>query len=62
MSQAPLRPAIILDFGRYRGRTLSDLAREDPAYLQWFSRTPAGRLHASAIHELLQAGGRPERR
>jgi curved DNA-binding protein CbpA len=62
MHRAPIRPAIVLDFGRYQGWTLSDLARQDPAYLEWFSRTPAGRLHSAQIHELLDVSGRPGRR
>jgi molecular chaperone DnaJ len=47
--QAPiLRPAspdghTVMDFGRYEGRSLGEIARIDENYLQWLSRMPVGR-------------------
>lgn len=42
-----------LDFGRYAGWTLGDLAHHDPDYLRWLERTPAGRHLAAEIGRLL---------
>lgn len=38
------RGAGVLDFGRYAGWAIADLARHDPDYLRWLSR------HSSGIH------------
>jgi hypothetical protein len=43
-----------LDFGRYRGWTLAQLAREDPEYLQWLSRHSSGLRYRSEIEHLLR--------
>ena len=43
----------VLDFGRYEGWSLRDLAREDPDYLRWLSRHSAGIRHRQRIVELL---------
>ena len=43
----------ILDFGRYEGWSLIDLARQDPYYLEWLERTPIGRPMRSEIQDLL---------
>jgi len=43
----------ILDFGRYAGWSLRDLAREDPNYLRWLQRTPIGRRFQAEIAKLL---------
>ena len=45
----------ILDFGRYEGWSLIDLARQDPYYLEWLERTPIGRPMRSEIQDLLGA-------
>ena len=42
-----------LDFGRYSGRTLGDLARSDPDYLRWLSRHSSGIRYRGAIMRLL---------
>jgi hypothetical protein len=42
-----------LDFGRYAGWTLGDLARQDPDYLRWLSRHSSGLRYRSAILRLL---------
>ena len=49
----------ILDYGRYQGWSLAQLARQDPDYLRWLVRTPAGRAYHTEIEALL-ADRRPE--
>ena len=48
----------VLDFGRYAGWSLSDLARHDPDFLEWLARTPVGRSYRAEIERLLS---RPEK-
>ena len=43
----------VLDFGRYVGWTLADLARHDPDYLRWLSRHSAGLRFRDEIQRLL---------
>lgn len=43
------RQATVIDFGRYAGRSIKDLADVDPDYLQWLARTPAGRRYTREI-------------
>jgi curved DNA-binding protein CbpA len=50
--------ATVLDYGRYKGLSLADLARQDPDYLTWLARTPAGRGFRAEIDALLS--GRQE--
>ena len=45
----------VLDFGRYAGWSLRDLARHDPDYLRWLSRHSSGIRHRRLIEELLTA-------
>jgi len=40
-----------LDYGRYEGWTIRELAQEDPDYLLWLMRTPAGRMYRTRILE-----------
>ncbi|HXQ18205.1 MAG TPA: DnaJ domain-containing protein [Acidimicrobiales bacterium] len=47
-----------LDYGRYQGWSLAQLARDDPDYLRWLVRTPTGRAYRAEIEALL-AGHRP---
>ena len=42
-------PSAILDFGRYAGWTLGDVAARDPDYVEWLARAQVGRSFA---HEL----------
>ena len=44
---------MVLDFGRYAGWTLGELARQDPDYLRWLSRHSSGLRYRSAILRLL---------
>lgn len=43
----------ILDFGRYAGMTLRQIALRDPDYLEWLRRTPGGRHLQSDISVVL---------
>ena len=56
--QQPSQPAI--DFGRYRGWTLKDLAKHDPDYLRWLARSSGGVRYRNAIHQLLPDEAEPE--
>lgn len=42
----------LLDFGRYRGWSLGQIAAYDPDYLEWFDRAPAGRQFRTEIAQL----------
>lgn len=43
-----------LDFGRYSGWTLREVARRDVEYLRWLSRHASGARHRQAIAVLLR--------
>ena len=43
-----------LDFGRYTGWTLTELAAQDPDYLRWLSRHSSGIRYRRAILRLLR--------
>ena len=43
-----------LDFGRYEGWTLGDVARRDPDYLDWLRRHQSGARYRDAIDILLR--------
>lgn len=43
----------ILDFGRYVGWSLVEIASEDEDYLDWLTRTPAGRPYAAEIRRVI---------
>ena len=47
-------PGSALDFGRYEGWRLRDLARRDPDYLRWLSRSASGIRYRSAIELVLR--------
>ena len=50
----PGQPAgSVLNFGRYAGWSLGQLAPVDPNYLEWLARTPIGRSYYAEIRELL---------
>ncbi len=49
----------VLDYGRYQGWSLADLARQDPDYLTWLARTPSGRGYRQEIETLLSGPQRP---
>ncbi len=43
----------VLDFGRYEGWTIGQLARQDPDYLEWLERTSIGRPLRAEIEAAL---------
>jgi curved DNA-binding protein CbpA len=45
--------ATVVDFGRYAGMTLGQLARSDPAYLEWLRRHTSGLRFRQQIDEVL---------
>lgn len=47
----------VIDFGRYEGWTVSDIARHDPEYLRWLSRHSSGLRYRDAIASLLGSDG-----
>jgi hypothetical protein len=48
----------VLNFGRYAGWSLGEIARTDLEYLEWLDRMPIGRAHQAEIDTLLRARGR----
>lgn len=46
-------PRATLDFGRYAGWAIADLARHDPDYLRWLSRHSSGLRYRGAISKVL---------
>jgi len=48
----------ILNFGRFSGWSLGEIARADLEYLEWLDRMPIGRVYQAEIDELLRANGR----
>jgi hypothetical protein len=48
----------VLNFGRYAGWSLSEIARKDLEYLEWLDRMPIGRSHQHEIDALLRTAGR----
>jgi curved DNA-binding protein CbpA len=54
-SHPPTRPDdTVVDFGRYEGWSIDALARHDPDYVDWLSRTPNGRRYQAAIEAARQ--------
>jgi hypothetical protein len=56
-----------VDFGRYAGWTIKQLARHDPDYLKWLARHSSGIRYRRLIEAELRAGApapapEPERR
>jgi curved DNA-binding protein CbpA len=49
----PSDPSMTVDFGRYQGWTLKDLAKQDPDYLRWLSRHSSGVRFRNQIMALL---------
>jgi curved DNA-binding protein CbpA len=45
----------VLDFGRYAGWSLGEIARHDPDFLEWLARMPIGRAYRSQIDIVLSA-------
>jgi curved DNA-binding protein CbpA len=47
----------VLDFGRYAGSTLLDIARQDAEYLRWLSRHSSGIRFRNEIERVLRSVG-----
>jgi len=47
-----------LDFGRYAGWSLGEVARSDIAYLEWLDRMSIGRRYRAEVDALLRRAGR----
>ena len=55
----PGRPSgSMLNFGRYAGWSLGEIARIEPEYLEWLDRMPIGRSYQAEIDGLLRSHGR----
>lgn len=48
----------VLNFGRYAGWSLGEIARADLEYIEWLDRMPIGRPYRDEIDAILRAGGR----
>lgn len=48
------RSGSVLDFGRYAGWSLGELAHHDPDFLEWLARASAGRRYRGEIEVLLR--------
>ena len=44
----------VLNFSRYAGWSLGEIARHDPDFLEWLDRTPIGRPYRDEIDQLLR--------
>ena len=55
----PGRPSgMVLNFGRYAGWSLGEVARTDLEYVEWLDRAPIGRNYRQEIDEILRKSGR----
>ena len=55
----PGRPSgTVLNFGRYAGWSLGEVARSDVEYIEWLDRAPIGRNYRQEIDEILRSTGR----
>jgi curved DNA-binding protein CbpA len=48
----------VLNFGRYLGWSLGEIARRDLEYIEWLDRTPIGRIYQVELDDLLRSHGR----
>lgn len=55
----PGRPTgSVLNFGRYAGWSLGEVARGDIEYIEWLDRAPIGRNYRQELDDILRANGR----
>jgi len=55
----PGRPTgSVLNFGRYAGWSLGEIARNDIEYIEWLDRAPIGRNYRREVDDILRANGR----
>ena len=48
----------VLNFGRYSGWSLGEIARGDLEYLEWLDRMAIGRIYREELDGLLRKAGR----
>ena len=48
----------VLNFGRYAGWSLGEIARRDLEYIEWLDRTPIGRPYREEVDTILRRTGR----
>jgi hypothetical protein len=48
----------VLNFGRYAGWSLGEVARHDIEYIEWLDRAPIGRNYRQEVDEILRSSGR----
>ncbi len=48
----------VLNFGRYLGWSLGEIARYDLEYIEWLDRTPIGRIYQVELDDILRTRGR----
>jgi DnaJ-class molecular chaperone with C-terminal Zn finger domain len=48
----------VLNFGRYAGWSLGEIARHDLEYVEWLDRTPIGRPYRAEVDAILRQTGR----
>ncbi len=48
----------VLNFGRYAGWSLGEIARRDVEYIEWLDRMPIGRPYRDELDALLRKSGR----
>jgi DnaJ-class molecular chaperone len=46
---------VLVDFGRYQGWALEDIARKEPEYLEWLKRHSSGPRYRQEINRVLDA-------
>ena len=55
----PGRPSgTVINFGRYAGWSLGEIARYDLEYVEWLDRAPIGRNYRQEIDDILRSTGR----
>ncbi len=55
----PGRPSgTVLNFGRYAGWSLGEVARHDLEYIEWLDRAPIGRNYRPEVDAILRVAGR----
>jgi hypothetical protein len=48
----------VLNFGRYAGWSLGEIARREIEYLEWLDRMPIGRTYRDELDAILRRTGR----
>lgn len=57
--EPPGRPSgSVVNFGRYAGWSLGEIARTDVEYIEWLDRAPIGRQYRDEVDQILRKAGR----